>query len=82
MSIFTVTLSTATEILLSTLMVIGLPVAGVNYYDVSLPLLIFTLVPSTLTPIFYFVESAVSTVIVTPLPAVKICLRESLLLIN
>ena len=58
---------------------IGLPVAGVNDYVVSLPLLNFTLVPSTFTEIFYFVVSVVSATIFIPSPAEKICLSESLL---
>lgn len=59
---------------------IGLPVAGVNNYVVSLPLLNFTLVPSTFTEIFCFVESVVSATIFIPSPAEKIYLSESLLL--
>lgn len=78
-STFTVIPSTLTEILLSELIVIGLPVAGVNYYAVSLPPLNFTLVPSTFIEIFCLVESVVSAAIFMPSPAEKIYFSESLL---
>lgn len=64
-----VTLSYPTEILLSALIFIALPLTGVINYEISLFPLIFTVVPSTTTPIFYLVVSFVSAVILIALPA-------------
>lgn len=76
-----VTLSYPTEILLSALILIALPLTGVINYEISLFPLIFTVVPSTTTPIFYLVVSVVSTVILIAPPAENNYFRDNTFLL-
>ena len=76
-----VTLSYPTEILLSALIFIALPLTGVINYEISLLPLIFTVVPSTTTPIFCLVVSVVSAVILIAPPAENNYFKDSTFLL-
>lgn len=76
-----VTLSYPTEILLSALILTTLPLTGVINYEISLFPLIFTVVPSTTTPIFCLVVSVVSAVILMAPPAENNYFRDNTFLL-
>ena len=55
----------------------ALPLTGVINCEISLFPLIFTVVPSTTTPIFYLVVSFVSAVILIAPPAENNCFNDN-----